>query len=410
VIPTPSILVISQLFYPELISSGQTVTELCEALSDQGEQIEVWCAQPTLIEHSATVPQVLSYHGIQIYRVWSTRFPKLSLLGKLLNHLSFSVSVCLKLLAYRPKTPVIIFTNPPFLWIFVGLINRMFKRPTLQVMFDVYPDTLISCNLISERHVIAKLWRFLNTLGYHSVDAVAVLGRCMLRSIQMHFPVSCHDKLHSIPLWCDPAQFTLDSPVNYREKWELTGKFVLLYSGNMGWFHDVETFAEAALALKHHRDIAWVFVGAGKKKKWLQEFVLIHDLSDHIFFYDYVPREELGALLSMADVGLVSLLESQVGLSVPSKTFGLMAAGVPVLGVLPSTCEITLLLQECQGGIVVHPGEVMALTDAVLSLYQNAEKRNAMGQNAKRLVLENYQVSHAAGRYQELLKSLKVKK
>ena len=115
------IYVFCQLFYPELISSGQTVTELCEALAKKGLPLTIYCSQPTLIDRKR-VKNSLSYQGMLIHRLWSTRFNKLSLLGKLLNHLSFGLSSFLTLLFLPKNSIILVFTNPPFLPILVRFL------------------------------------------------------------------------------------------------------------------------------------------------------------------------------------------------------------------------------------------------------------------------------------------------
>ena len=117
-------------------------------------------------------------------------------------------------------------------------------------------------------------------------------------------------------------------------------KITICYAGNLGRFHDLDTFMKTAQYLKNEPDIVFLFVGEGYQKKTCQAFAQSQRLTN-CQFHSYVAREELGTLLSCVDVGLVSLHTGHEGLSVPSKTYGLMAAGVPILGLLPKTSEIS---------------------------------------------------------------------
>jgi colanic acid biosynthesis glycosyl transferase WcaI len=108
------LLVCCQLFYPELISTGQSMTELCESFSKKGVEIEVLCAQPTL--HSREIlPPLMMHEGITVRRLWSTRFPKLNIFGKVLNHLTFAWSLGVFLSKNKSNRPLLVVTNPPFL-------------------------------------------------------------------------------------------------------------------------------------------------------------------------------------------------------------------------------------------------------------------------------------------------------
>ncbi|MCP4049977.1 MAG: glycosyltransferase family 4 protein, partial [bacterium] len=118
------LLVCCQLFYPELISTGLTLTELCESLSDAGVDIEVLCAPPTIMDRKSDVPETIIYKGITIKRVWSTRFPKLNITGKLTNHITYTLSILLHLIKC-PEKPVLVLTNPPLLAPFIALILKI---------------------------------------------------------------------------------------------------------------------------------------------------------------------------------------------------------------------------------------------------------------------------------------------
>ena len=372
------------------------MTELAEALQAQGLQLTVWCAQPTLTEHHTRYPKRLIHHGILIQRVWSTQFPKKNFWGKLLNHLSFGLSILIKGLLSRDKSPILVFTNPPFLGILAAWISKLKNRKMVYVVFDLYPDTAIACDLLSDQHWLSRLWRRANLICYRQATHIVVLGRCMRAKLQPQLPPELHDKLHEITVWGDDTNITPSSSSSS------SSSLTLLYAGNLGRFHDVETFAEAARALQGHPHLHWRFVGDGYKKAWLSRFITTHALTQ-VSLEPFVPRPQLRALLTSADIGLVSLLPSQVGLSVPSKTFGLMAAGLPMIGVLPPDCEIAHILRTYNCGLVVEPGNTDALVEAIHTLANDPELRLTLGKNARKALEDHYTVRQAAEKYKELL-------
>lgn len=382
------LLLATQLFYPELISTGQSLTELSEALSDQGVKIQVICAPPTLVDRHSEYPKELVHHGIRVTRVWSTRFPKLNLLGKLLNHATFSWSVFLFLIFDRTKRPLLVPTNPPFL-IWVCVLSLYFRpRRLVYVLFDLYPETPIAFGLMKPNGFMARIWRGLNQIAYRKSDIVVVIGRCMQALVK-----APAEKIRFIPLWVDTHTISDMGTTTFREEWGLVGKRVVLYSGNMARFHDFETFLGAAKVLEDREDIIFVFVGDGYARKSIESCGL-----RNIQIRNYVPRLDLGKLLRTADVGLVSLKDGFEGFSVPSKTFGIMAAGVPVVAVMSEKSEIARLLKEYNTGYVVPIGDVEACVTTILSVTPE------MGARGAEAVKKYYTVDRVALQYLACLK------
>jgi len=402
------VLILCQLFYPELVSTGQTLTELAEQLVVQGVDVEVLCGPPTVVGREKKVPRQIEYRGIRIRRVWGTRFPKLSLLGRIVNQLSFACSVFLHLLIARPKKPILVLTNPPFLVLGCALLRRLrLGPPYLYLVFDVYPDTAVRLGLLREGAWLARIWERLNLMAYRRAAAIIVIGRCMKDVIGRKLRaggLAMAQKLHHIPVWCDDE--AIGAPVSAQtglaERFGVADKFVVGYFGNMGRFHDLETILGAAEALQTERDVVFLFVGEGHKKQWAMQRAREKGL-ENCRFHGYVAREDLGALLSLADVGLVSLLEGQEGLSVPSKTFGLMAAGVPVLAVMSERSEIARMVQEVECGVWVRPGDTQELAEQIAALHRDRWATRTMGTNGKQAIRDKYSLKNACHAYVDLI-------
>lgn len=404
---SPKLLVLCQLFYPELISTGQTLTELCEELVGMGIDIEVVCAPPTIIDRKTRIPRHIEYRGIHIKRVWGTRFPKLNIFGRIINQATYASSVFFYLLRDTSKRPILVLTNPPFLAVICGLLRMLGGKPYIYLIFDVYPDTAVKLGVLDEGGLLSRLWNLSNSFTFKYASAIVVIGRCMQEVIRKKLDATSVDKIQPIHVWSDDK---LIQPIPREENpfiknWGLEGKFVVSYSGNMGRFHDMETIMEAAKILKERKDIVFLFIGEGHKKQWILEFADKWQLAN-CQFHSYVDREDLGFSLSCAHVGLVSLAIEQEGLSVPSKTFGLMAAGVPVIAVMSYSSEIARVLDEEECGIVVKPGDVEELTNSILSLYEDRRKLELMSRNARQAVDGKYNLKSAAKAYYELIRGL----
>jgi len=403
-----SVLILCQLFYPELVSTGQTLTELCEVLIDLGVDIEVVCGPSTVIDRKTKVPRNLEYKGIKIKRVWGTRFPKLTFIGKFINQVTYALSVFFHLLFDFSKRPILVVTNPPFLGAICAMLRAIGGKPYIYLVFDVYPDTAIKLGLLREKSVIAKLWDWWNRIIFKHASEVIVLGRCMREVIVNNGKRtdSLPDKIHMIHVWSDDRliQPTKRKENPYIRKWNLERKFIISYSGNMGRFHDMEAIMKAAKELADYKDIVFLFIGEGYKKKWMEEYANKWKLAN-CQFHTYVDRKDLRFSMACAHIGLVSLAACQEGLSVPSKTFGILSAGVPVIGIMSRKSEIALIIEENNCGIVVEPGNVKDLVNVILKLYTDRDLREKMGKNGRKAINKKYNLREAAMKYKHIIES-----
>ena len=405
------VLILTHLFYPELVATGQNLTELGEGLADLGVDIEVVCAPPTILGREEPVPPYLEYHGIKIRRVWATNFPKLFFLGMLLNHCSFAVSVFFYLLFRASRRPILVVTNPPFLGGISALLKLLKGTPFIYLVHDVYPDTPIKLGVLKNNGLVSRMWDRLNFFILRQAAAIIVIGRCMQEVMLAKCRGLDHirQKIRLIPIWGDEKYI---QPVNrkdnpYLKEWNLEKKFVVLYSGNMGRPHDMETIMAAAEKLAEVSDIIFLFIGDGYKKKWMEEYARTAKLTN-CQFHDYVDRANLRYSISCAHVGLVSLLPGQEGLSVPSKTFALLSAGVPVIGVMTPKNEIAAVIRGNDCGLVVEPGDVDGLARAINELYQDKDLREKLGQKGREAIKKKYNLQRAARVYKSVISSLQL--
>jgi glycosyltransferase involved in cell wall biosynthesis len=343
--------------------------------------------------------------------VWGTRFPKLNLVGRILNQVTFACSVFIHLLWNRPRKPILVLTNPPFLAIICAVLRVLrIGPPFLYLIFDVYPDTAVRLGLLREKSWLARLWDRCNALVCARASAVIVIGRCMRDVIRQKLTrqkLPLDHKIHCIPMWCDDAAIRSAPPADssFADRFGVRGKFVVGYFGNMGRFHDIETIMETAELLRDDSQIVFLFVGEGHKKRWALDYAQRHNLSN-CRFHTYVDRDDLGRLLSLADIGLVSLSQGQEGLSVPSKTFGLMAAAVPVLAVVPPTSEIARMVLEEACGLHVGPGDKETLARSIRELFGDSQRRRGMGDKGLQAIEHHYSLKNASRQFVELIEGV----
>lgn len=401
--------VISQFFYPNLVSTGLTVTELAVGMAKEGYAVEVYTGPPTLPKAVSKKDRTYPLCGVRVHTLFSTRFSHISFLGKLINQLSFSLSLGWVLWKLPKGEVVLFFTNPPYLMWMVAWVQKIKAFRAILVLFDVYPDSAVACGYLAPQGVLTRIWRRLNQWAYPRMERLVVLGRCMETHFKQVLSPMLHERIVRIPVWVDDVHIRnqVESGGTFKKEWGLEGKTVVMYSGNLARFHDLTTIILAAEKLKEVPDLVFLFVGEGYQKPKLQAMVEEKKLTQCVF-KPFVDHEHLGRSLNTADISLVSLLPEQVGYSVPSKTYGLLAAGSCIVAMMPETAEIAQMLIEENAGVVIPPQSPDRLAETILFLKNNPEQRQAYKHAACASSKKTYALQKTVRRYVALIeKSLK---
>lgn len=398
------VLLISQVFYPDQVAVSNLFTKLFERIAESNAySISVWCAQPSYTT-TERQPKFRKYNEINIHYLPSTNFQKDSLLGRILNISSFSVSVTLKLIFRKPADLIVVHTTPPLLAILVIGIAKLKRKKVIYILMDIFPDGLIRLGKASIRNPIIKLWKVLHQKALLKSDRVVAIGRDMANWVKEEVPKISENSLRVIPLWQDEK---LISPVEFSNnpfviKYALSNYFVVQFSGNMGLWNDLETVGKAvAHGIK---GVKFVFIGDGIRKKELLNAMgeKVHDS----LFIPFLNNEEYAYSVTACHCGLVTLRDEALGMGVPSKIFGIMAAGMPVLVVAPMSSEIALIVKESECGLVVEPGDIDGLVNSITFLKENGEVRNRMGFNARKSFEMKYTTTKGVQNYLTLFNEL----
>ena len=190
-----------------------------------------------------------------------------------------------------------------------------------------------------------------------------------------------------------------------RSEWNLSGKFVLMYSGNMGRAHEFETILGAAQLLQDRSEIQFLFVGGGHYRDWLETEARARKLPN-VRFQAYQPRERLAESLGVADVHLICLRPELEGLIVPSKIYGALAAGRPTLNVGDPSGEIGAMLHASRAGFSVTTGDSASLARHIEELQSNQALRAELGKNARQAFEARFDRRFALARWTTLLRSI----
>ncbi len=393
-----------QHFYPEMVSTGMHMTELAERLTELGWHITVYCARPSWGAEAETSDQILNYNGIKIIRVNTVGDQKKSLLSRALFALSFLWSVGLLLWRQRQQFPgVVVTTNPPFLGLVGWLFSKLFHLPYLLIVYDIYPEIAVNLGVLSPRSPITWIWRQVTHLIFRNAAVLVVIGRDMERIVRQKMPPHRHHRIICIPNWSDEKRV---KPVpkhqnSFRQQQGLNNHFVVQYAGRMGRTHNLEPIIEAARELSTEK-VIFQFVGDGAKKTILQQMVAQYNLPN-VQFLAYQPMECLSEMLSAADLALVCLDVAFTGLSVPSKSYGILASGTPILGFVQPDSEIGQMITEEACGLVLPNPTAEQISQTVRSLIHNTSMLEAMSAAGHQAFLNKYTLTHAATAYDAVL-------
>lgn len=393
---------ISQVFYPDEVSTANLFTNLAINISKNGVQVEVWAAQPSYT-HSTKQASVINHEGIIIKYLPSTRFHKSNFAGRVLNIITFMLSSCIKLILSKDKAPVFTHTTPPTLGLFISIICVLKKRKFVYILLDIFPEGLIRLKKLRNNNLFVRFWKriFRNSLKRSS--SIIVLGRDMLEYIGLISPESVK-KIEYIPLWQDES---LIRPIELREnkffmELGLNQYFVVQYSGNMGLWNDMELIGQAVN--ENMKDVFFLFIGDGMRKRELRN--IISDTNNKYLFLPFQPTELLGTVLTACHAAIVSLRDGMEGMAVPSKIYGILAAGKPVLAIVPENSEIAYIVNEEKCGLVIQPDDYNGLIDAINLLKSDDKLRTSMGKNGRKAFELKYSTKVITEKYLSLINQL----
>ena len=398
--------VISELYYPEQVSTGFFLTGIAEGLAAGSHSVSVICAQPSYNQRGIEAPESERYNGVKIRRCWSTTCDPKKVWGRLLNFATTSLSIGWRaLLSIRRGDKVLVVTNPPLLPFLVRMVCWLKGAKFVLLVHDVYPDVFVPLGLMKSSGWLYRLLSWINGKLYGSADRVIALGRDMAQLVE---DKSKHTaKVGIIPNWAD-IDVIVPTPKEdnaWLKDQNLTDQFLVHYSGNHGRTHDLLTIIEAAKLLKEESDIHFLFIGEGSGKAEAVARAETLDLNN-ITFRTFVDRSELNSSLNASDLSLVAFKQGMAGISVPSRLYNLMASGKPILAVVDDDSEVANVIREGDLGVTVLPDSPKLLAEQILALKREPKRREAMAVNARNEAVAKYSYEAIKQQYRQLFDSL----
>jgi hypothetical protein len=398
---------VNRYFFPDHSATSQLLSDLAFDLASRGQDIHVITGGQLYTDPRASLLSDEVIRGVKVHRVSTSRFGRARLWGRMLDYLTFYLGATWRLLcSIEPGDVVVAKTDPPMMSVCAAWAARIKKGVLVNWVQDLFPEVATSLDVYGIRFAAPMLKRFRNKSLQQSRSNV-VLGARMAQRLRDEGVTS--DRITVIENWAD-GEIIQPVPKNDNPllcEWRLEGKFVMGYSGNMGHVHEFKTMIDAAERLKHEPEIAFVFIGDGIARRWLEDETAERGLTN-VQFYPYQPNDRLRWSLSVPDVHFVSLRPTLEGLIVPSKFYGIAAAGRAVIHVGDPDGEIPRILEREQCGWSYCIGEVGPLAQRIRELSQRPHEVLEAGLRARRAFDRQYARVHALKRWRGLLDSVSV--
>jgi len=299
-------------------------------------------------------------------------------------------------------------SNPPILGIWFWLLNFFKNSPYIVLVYDIYPDVLIEMGVLQKNNIVIKVWNWLNKKVYRDARSVVTLGKHMVRRLSVNNNLAL-DKISTIPPWVN-TDFI--KPLNYEDnplvkKFNPEGKHIVLYSGNMGLSHDIDTMLKAAKILRNRSNILFLFIGGGDKYQTVIDYQVSNKL-DNIAVYPYQAESDLSYTMTLASISLVALVGGVQELMIPSKVFYYMASGSAVIGICSGENELNYIINTCDCGICINPGSADQLSSSIEKLLDNDDLLKKYQQNARLGAIEKYSSTSNIKHFIDLMRKIKI--
>lgn len=384
-----TILVLSQVYVPDPASVGQHMADAAAELVQRGNRVIVFAANrgyddPTMQYESRQV-----IDGVDIRRTPLSSFGKGSIAKRLLGGVSFMMQCIVRGLFVPRLGGIVVSTSPPMCSLAAIVIAMIRRVPITYWVMDLNPDQLIALGMTSERSLPARVFNWINRRILKRATSVVALDRFMAERLERKMHVG--SRMAIMPPWPhdDHLEVVEHDQNPFRDEHILDGKFVIMYSGNHSIASPLTTILEAALRMQDEQRLVFMFVGGGLGKQEVEEVIAAHKPSN-IISLPYQPLDRIKYSLSAADVHLVALGDSMVGIIHPCKVYGAMAVARPVLLVGPTPSHLSDIIDRFDIGWQVSHGDVDGAMKTIRTILNTpADELAARGTRARQAITES---------------------
>lgn len=404
-----NLLIYAHYYYPDVASTGQILTELAEGLNDTFHTTVI-CTVPS---YTGKISQYYRKHkyyyeninGVDVLRIRVPEFRKSFALSRIFNILSYFFSAVFATFRVEHQDYIFTISQPPILGGMLGVIGKHIKKAKLIYNIqDFNPEQVMAVDFTHNKLVLS-IMMLLDKYSCQQANKVIIVGRDMIETLQKRFQKMVPyayinnwiNEKEIYPLPEDNARV-----LKFKRKYGLENKFVIMYSGNIGLYYDLLNILKTIEKLKETEDVIFAFIGEGSVLEELRTYKEAHHLSN-VVFIPYQPKSELIYSLNAGDVHFVVNAKGIKGVSVPSKLYGVMAVGKPVLGIMEEGAEARLIVEEAKCGMSVKPGDYSAIEDLIrkyIGLRDSRELKN-MGEMGRKFLTEHLTKEVSIDKYRD---------
>lgn len=404
-----NLLIYAHYYYPDVASTGQILTELAEGLNDTFHTTVI-CTVPS---YTGKISQYYRKHkyyyeninGVDVLRIRVPEFRKSFALSRIFNILSYFFSAVFATFRVEHQDYIFTISQPPILGGMLGVIGKHIKKAKLIYNIqDFNPEQVMAVDFTHNKLVLS-IMMLLDKYSCQQANKVIIVGRDMIETLQKRFQKMVPyayinnwiNEKEIYPLPEDNARV-----LKFKRKYGLENKFVIMYSGNIGLYYDLLNILKTIEKFKETEDVIFAFIGEGSVLEELRTYKEVHQLSN-VVFIPYQPKSELIYSLNAGDVHFVVNAKGIKGVSVPSKLYGVMAVGKPVLGIMEEGAEARLIVEEAKCGMSVNPGDYSAIEDLIrkyIGLRNSRELKN-MGEMGRKFLTEHLTKEVSIDKYRD---------
>ena len=383
------ILLLNQSFYPDVVSTAQHLTDLATALSSRGHDVTVIASDRGYDDPTQRFPRREHWNGIEIIRIPSLSLGKSSRWRRVFNFGSFMLLCTLRLIALQRFDVVVGLTSPPLISFLAALFTKLKGGNFCFWVMDLNPDEAIAAGWLDERSPTTRLLQRMLNYSFHCATRTIVLDRFVKERVVAKGVNPA--RVAIVPPWShdDVVSYSEEGREEFRQRYGLADKFVVMYSGNHSPCHPLDTLLHAAQRLAERSEIVFCFVGGGSEQAKVRRFAS-HSRLKNVRCLPYQPLRELSSSLSAADLHVVVMGEKFVGIVHPCKVYNIMSVGAPILYIGPEPSHITDIASQHGNFFLTRHGDVEGVMAGILEATQLKERHCVSCSFSKKLLIPQF--------------------
>ncbi len=401
-------------YYPDVASTAQIYTDLCEELSNELD-ITVICTVPS---YSGKIDEKYkgkkfyteTINGVKLIRVNVSEFDKKDKISRIKNIVSYYFNSRKATKLAGKQDVVFTCSQPPILGGMLGVYGKSkTKGKLIYNIQDFNPEQTMAVKYAGNK-LVHSLMMLFDKRSCRKSDLVITVGRDMQKNLEKRFNNKNVPKNIVINNWIDenqiyPLEKSHPKIVQFREKYGLSDKFVIMYSGNIGLYYDLDKLMEIIAEFKDNKDVVFAFVGDGAIKERLAEYASKNNL-ENVKFIPYQDKQDLIYSLNSADVHFVTNAKGIKGVSVPSKIYGILATNIPMIGILEEETEAWQIIRESDSGILAHTGNYDEIREKLSEVVGSKHDFVANHQTGYEYLKDRFVMDKSIKRYNDAIQSL----